>query len=246
MRSNGEDETSERRGRAGGKRSCTGRAILGGSTRSIASGTAAWLVISRGVGKVQSAVGHGRKERKRRCREGGRKRGTRGSWMTEGDGRRRGANRPRRTGDSPISRITYHAAPTCVRVYVRARMYTCRVICVCVTVHVHAHVHTHSLTIPLLIPPSPPFLSLSFFFPCSTFRLSFSLSRYHFSILPPPLSVSLALFSLSSCALSPPAAAAEGSLVFFLPGGARVSRAHTLKADRLQRVLKYRHARYTP
>lgn len=33
-----------------------------GSTRSIAVGATAWLVISRSVGKVQSAVGHGRKK----------------------------------------------------------------------------------------------------------------------------------------------------------------------------------------
>lgn len=48
-----------------------------GSTRSIAVGATAWLVISRSVGKVQSAVGHGRKKG-RNARE--RDPGVHGRW----------------------------------------------------------------------------------------------------------------------------------------------------------------------
>lgn len=77
-----------------------------------------------------------------------------------------------------------------------------------------------------------PFFFLSYFSLCP----SYPLSRALFSLLPYHLSFSFY-----------PPAATGGSVVFFLPGGTRDSRAraHTLEADRLQRVLKYRHTRGT-
>lgn len=99
----------------------------------------------------------------------------------------------------------------------------------CVCVCVHRHSHNTVLGVLSFLPFSS---SLSY----SSIRPFVSPFLFHSLFVP-----SLSLF----LSLSPPAVA-EGSLVFFCRRNSNLSlaRAHTLEADRLQRVLKYRHTRY--
>lgn len=168
-----------------------------GSTRSIAVGATAWLVISRSVGKVQSAVGHGRKK--------GRNARERDPGFT-GDGSEGDRGGEAQTGPGLVI-LRYHVLRITVSVTgARARV---RAMCDspwCV------YVHTDVTILFSRYFSSSLFLSPFFFLSYFSLYPSYLLSCALFSLLPYRLSFSFY-----------PPAATGGSVVFFLPGGTRDS-----------------------
>lgn len=193
-----------------------------GSTRSIAVGATAWLVISRSVGKVQSAVGHGRKK--------GRNARERDPGFT-GDGSEGDRGGEAQTGPGLVI-LRYHVlritvSVTCARAPACAQCVTLRSVCMYTRC-----THGRSQYCSLGIPPS-----LSFSLPFSSFLTFLSVLRI--------LSLAPSFLSLRTISLSLSIRGRLGRLLFASEELETLSRAHTLEADRLQRVLKYRHTRGT-